>query len=187
MKRIAIVAAAVVVLTGLAFTAYRVNASRNLAYDFSLTDQDGQTFRLSQDRGHPVALFFGYTNCTDVCPATLAHLARARAELVRQGKDFRVVFVTVDPRRDTPGRMKSWLGQFDPSFVGVTGTEAQLAPVYRAYHVWYQALPKTNEGLEAVEAHTATITILDAGGHIKSYADQSDSIASLAQDLSAAS
>jgi len=183
----ALVAAAVVVLLGVAaLTTARVLESRNQAYDFALTDQNGQIFRLSQERGHAVALFFGYTHCPDVCPATLARLAAARASLGKDRNDIRVVFVTVDPRRDTPQRMKTYLATFDPSFVGVTGTERQLAPVYRAYHVWYQELPKTTAGLEALEAHTATITLIDRTGHLQGFADWSDSIAVLAQHFRAA-
>lgn len=182
----AALAAAIVIIAIGAVGLWRTADARNRAYDFTLTNQDGRPFTLSQDRGHAVALFFGYTHCPDVCPATLAHLAGARRSLERRGDDIRIVFVTVDPGRDTPARMKQYLAQFDPSFVGVTGTEGELAPVYRAYHVWYQPLPKTTAGLEALEAHTATITIIDRSGHVKGYADQADSIATLAQDLRAA-
>lgn len=161
--------------------------TRNMAYDFTLTDQDGQPFSLSQDRGHAVAIFFGYTHCTDQCPATLTHLAKAKASMGTAGGNVRVLFVTIDPRRDTPQRLKTYLGGFDPSFVGLTGSDSQLAPVYKAYHVWYQALPKTQKDLEAAEAHTSTVYIVDRGGHLRSYADWSDTTETLAKDLHAAS
>lgn len=97
------------------------------------------------------------------------------------------MFVTVDPQHDTPGVLKEYLARFDPSFVGVTGTEAELAPVYRAYHVWYQPLPKTQAGREALEAHTASVWIIDRGGHAITFADSSDTTTELANDLREAS
>jgi len=181
-----LIIAVIIVVLGLAAIAWgihRVADARNLAYDFTLTGQDGKPFQLSQDRGHAVAVFFGYTHCPDVCPATLEHLAKARAALGNDRDNVRVVFITVDPRRDTPERMKRYLSKFDPSFVGMTGTESQLLPVYKAYHVWSQALPKTKKGLEELEAHTATITMIDRGGHLKSYADWADPTTALTQDF----
>ncbi|MGH7684256.1 MAG: SCO family protein [Vulcanimicrobiaceae bacterium] len=182
-KIIAGVVILVLALTAVVWGINRVANARNLAYDFTLTDQDGKPFRLSEERGHAVALFFGYTHCPDVCPATLEHLAKARAALGNDRENVRIVFVTVDPRHDSPQRMKQYLSKFDPSFIGVTGTENQLLPVYKAYHVWSQALPKTTKGLEEVEAHTATITLIDRGGHLKSYADWADPTTALTQDF----
>jgi protein SCO1/2 len=148
-----------------------------------LTDQSGHPFRLSDERGHPVAIFFGYTRCPDVCPATLVHLASARRSLGAA----RVIFVTVDPHHDTPRVLKEYLAQFDPTFIGVTGTEDELAPVYRAYHVWYEKLPQTQAGREALEAHTAAVWIIDRGGHPAAFADSSDAADVLARDLREAS
>lgn len=189
MKRVSssklILAAAILTLAlaAVAWGIHRAADARNLAYDFTLTDQDGQPFKLSQERGHAVAMFFGYTHCPDECPLTLAHLASARAALGSARDDVRIIFITVDPRRDTPQRMKTYLSTFDRSFVGVTGTESQLIPVYKAYHVWYQPLPKTQKGLEELEAHTATITLIDRSGHLKGYADWADPVTALANDL----
>jgi len=157
------------------------------AYDFTLTDQDGRPFHLADERGHAVAIFFGYTRCPDICPATLAHLASARRAMGASGQATRVLFITVDPARDTPGRLKVYLARFDPSFVGLTGTQAQLAPVYRAYHIWYEALPKNPHQLEQLEAHTSTIWIMNGSGRPAGFADWSDSTAVLARDLQAAS
>lgn len=173
----------VLALAAVALGIHRVLDARNLAYDFTLTDQDGKPFKLSQERGHAVAIFFGYTHCPDVCPATLAHLASARAGLGQDRDKVRIIFVTVDPARDTPERIKKYLATFDPSFIGVTGTESQLLPIYKAYHVWYQPLPKSKKGLEELEAHTATITMIDRGGHLQGYADWADPVTALTQDF----
>lgn len=96
--------------------------------DFTLTDTDGHPFNFRERTdGHLTLLFFGYTNCPDVCPVHMANLAAALARLPRDdAARVRVVFVTTDPTRDTPARLKEWLGSFDPSFVGLTGTPAEL-------------------------------------------------------------
>lgn len=178
---------AALVLGLTAMTVYEIRAHQNQAYDFRLTDQAGQPFRLSDERGHAVAIYFGYVRCPDVCPATLAHLASARRSLGPAGASTRVLFITVDPHHDTPSVLKEYLSHFDPTFVGLTGTEAELAPVYRAYHVWYSALPQTQAGREALEEHTSAVWIIDRNGHPAAFADSSDTASSLAQDLREAS
>jgi protein SCO1/2 len=183
---VTILAALSVALAWLAWS-FHAAATKGMAYDFTLTDQDGHPFRLSQDRGYPVAIFFGYTHCPDQCPATLQHLAAAKRSMGAQGNAVHVIFVTIDPRRDTPQRLRTYLAGFDPSFVGLTGSAAELAPVYRAYHVWYQAVPKTKKDLEAAEAHTSTVYIIDRGGRLRSYADYGDTAQTLAKQLQAAS
>lgn len=181
-----VLAALSVALAWLAWS-FHAAATKDMAYDFKLTDQDGRAFSLSQDRGYPVAIFFGYTHCTDQCPVTLQHLVAAKRSMGPAGNDVRVIFITIDPKRDTPQRLRTYLAGFDPSFIGLTGTDAQLSPVYRAYHVWYQALPKTQKGLEALEAHTSTVYIVDRGGRLRSYADYGDTAQTLAKELRAAS
>jgi len=176
------------VVLGLALWAsVQIRAHKNLAYDFRLTDQDGKPFRLSDERGHAVAIFFGYSRCPDVCPATLVHLASARRSLGTAGASTRVLFITVDPHHDTPRVLKEYLARFDPSFIGLTGTEAELAPIYRAYHVWYEALPQTQAGREALEAHTSMVWIVNRDGHPAGFADWNDTTSVLARDLREAS
>jgi protein SCO1/2 len=178
---------AALVLGLAAWATFQIRAHQNLAYDFRLTDQAGQPFRLSDERGHAVAIFFGYSRCPDVCPATLAHLVSARRSLGAAGAATRVLFITVDPHHDTPGVLKEYLAQFDPTFIGLTGTEAELAPVYRAYHVWYQALPQTQAGREALEEHSSTVWIIDRNGRPAGFADWNDTTPVLARDLREAS
>ena len=91
-------------------------------------------------RGHPVVVFFGYTHCPDVCPTTLAHLAKA-IHSPTTSADKHVVFITVDPDRDSPGVLKRYVRLFDPQFIGLTGSLKGLAPVYAAYHMLRQAVP----------------------------------------------
>ncbi|HTO70183.1 MAG TPA: SCO family protein [Myxococcota bacterium] len=106
------------------------------APDFALAGSDGRTLELARFRGKVVVLAFGFTSCPEVCPTTLATLAAARKQLGdARARDFQVVYVTVDPERDDAARMKSYLASFDPTFVGATGSEDQLAAVRRDYGV----------------------------------------------------
>ena len=111
------------------------NAPGQLAPDISLNDQNGAAFRLSDQRGRVVLLNFGYTHCPDVCPIALAELARVKQTLGPQASRVEVVFVTVDPVRDKPARLKEFLGAFDPTFVGLTGPYQALARVWDDYKV----------------------------------------------------
>lgn len=153
-----------------------------VAPDFTLTDQHGKPFTLSDERGHAVALFFGYTHCPDVCPTTLAALAHAKRSLGGAGKSFSVVFVTVDPQRDTRAVMGRYLRLFDPSFIGLSGTSAQLASAYAAYHVYHEKLP-SRSALGYLVAHTSTIDFIGADGRIRGYGDWSDNTQHLAAEM----
>ena len=108
------------------------------APDLALTDQDGQTFALSQLRGQWVLLTFGYTTCPDVCPVTLAHLRQTREMLGDAGAEWRVVFASVDPARDTPAVLAGYLRHFGPDLIGLTGTDAEVAQAAAAYGVLYE-------------------------------------------------
>lgn len=143
------------------------------APDFSLVDQDGQPFTLSAQRGHPVALFFGYTHCPDACPTTLAHLARAvrSADVPR---DIRVAFITVDPQRDSPAVLKRYVRLFDPDFIGITGTLRTLDPVYAAYHTWHEASPANHGPNDYSVAHGTTIYYVGRDGTLKGLGSWDD-------------
>ena len=106
-----------------------------LAPDFSLRGSDGDDLKLSRYRGKVVLLAFGYTSCTEVCPITLAVLARARKALGPAADGLQVLYVTVDPKRDTVERMHTYMSAFDPSFLGGTGTAAELAAVRANYGI----------------------------------------------------
>jgi protein SCO1/2 len=105
------------------------------APEIALRTHEGADFRLSRHRGDVVAITFGYTFCPDVCPTTLAELAQVRARLGPAGARLRVVFVTVDPERDGPERLRAYTHAFDRTFTGLTGTPAELAAVQKAYGV----------------------------------------------------
>ena len=111
------------------------------APDFGLTDQDGQSARLSALRGKLVLMTFGFTHCPNVCPTTLANLAAiCRGLPMREQERVRVLFVTVDPARDTPGALKDYVGFYAKGFSGLTGSVDDIARVAKAYGVYYEAV-----------------------------------------------
>lgn len=149
--------------------------SGRLATDFTLTDQNGAPYTLSTHRGHAIALFFGYAHCPDVCPTTLSALARAKRKLGPAGASFDVVLVTVDPARDDPATLKRYVRLFDPTFTGVTGTEAQLAPVYDAYHVYHEIGPNKGSAGGYVVAHSSAVQFIAPDGRLRGTGNWSDS------------
>ncbi len=132
--------------------------------DFELTDHQGQRFRLSDQRGHVVLLFFGYTACPDVCPTTLATWRRVHEELGDDATRVRFVFITVDPERDTPERLGLHVTAFNPEFVGLTGSADELEAVYEAFGIFHQRDELPESALGYVISHTATTFILDGEG-----------------------
>src|ERR1700722_14653863 len=114
---------------------------QRLAPDFSIRASDGGELKLSRYRGKVVLLSFGYTACTAVCPVTLAVLAQAHKKLGGLGSDLQIVYITVDPGRDDAQRMRKFLTAFDPSFLGGTGTAAQLAAVRQSYGISATKIP----------------------------------------------
>jgi protein SCO1 len=153
------------------------------APDFTLHDDGGRTWTLSQQRGDVVLLTFGFTHCTDTCPTTLAKLEHLTQKLGRQSNQVEVAFVTVDPQRDTAAVMHRFLARFTQPggsrLVGLTGSPSQIATVERAYHVWSQKIPGRHGYDNYDEAHTAVIYVIDAGGRIRGLHDDDDSEQSL--------
>lgn len=135
------------------------------APDFVLPTADGGSFRLSEQRGKVVLLFFGYTSCPDVCPTTLLDAANVRKRLSKkEASRVQLVFVTVDPERDTPARVSQYLDRFDPSFIGlVPPDEAAAHETVRAYKADF-VKDKPNPGGGYAVAHPASIYAIDPAG-----------------------
>lgn len=137
------------------------------AAEFTLERSDGTSFQLSQMRGRVVLLFFGYTSCPDICPATLAELNQAMGKLRESEADrVQVVFVTVDPERDTPERTQEYVNHFNPGFIGLSGTEEQLAKVWSDYGVFREIVEGTS-ALGYIVNHTARVTLIDGNGNMR--------------------
>lgn len=134
------------------------------APELSLNASSGGQLSLANYRGKVILMGFGFTSCPEVCPTTLATLAQARKRLGTQGEQVQVVYVTVDPERDTADRMRAYLGGFDSSFVGGTGTPAQLAAVYRNYGVMAERKPLDSS---YTVAHSSSVYLIDRKGLLR--------------------
>lgn len=136
------------------------------AQDFTLLDQHGQPFHLSDHRGDVVVMFFGYTSCPDVCPATLAHMKSVREQLGDLAADTEFVFLTVDPGRDTRDRLARHLARFDPAFVGLTGGVDELQAVWDDYYVFREIVDEGDRENYLVN-HTSRIYAIDREGRLR--------------------
>jgi protein SCO1/2 len=175
--------ATIVAMTSLGALSASIQAAHGRAPDFTLTAASGSPFRLEQQRGRAVALVFGYTHCPDVCPTTLAALARAKRKLGERANSLEVVFITVDPQRDTPAVLRRYVRLFDPSFIGLRGTTAELDAVYAAYHIFEQVLPRRAGGAGYDVAHSSAVTLIGPDGRITGTGEWDDSPDRLAAEL----
>lgn len=123
-------------------------------------------FDLSAQRGKVVLLFFGYTTCPDVCPATLGEMKQVLQRLGGQAQNVQVVFVTVDPQRDTPEKMQRYTAAFDPRIAGVTGTEEELQPIWQAYGV-YREIRQGGTAAGYLVDHSARVYLIDPEGFLR--------------------
>ncbi|MQA19616.1 SCO family protein [Rugamonas rivuli] len=138
-----------------------------MAPDFTVRGSDGKELKLSQYRGKLVLLEFGYTSCVDVCPVSLGMLAEARRQMGAQASQLQVIYVTVDPERDTPGRMRNYLRAFDPTFIGATGTPQQMARVRQDYGI--TATKKMIDGSKTdyTVGHSSYLYFVDRKGSLR--------------------
>ena len=134
------------------------------APDFSVRGSDGAPLILSRYRGKVVVLAFGYTSCPNVCPVTLAVLAQAHRKLAALGSQVQVIYLTVDPERDSAERLKQYLAAFDPTFVGGTGTDAQMAAVRKSYGVTAE---KVGTGADYAVAHSSFVYLITREGKLR--------------------
>ena len=128
------------------------------AAEIRLEDFNGRSFTLSSLRGKVVVLYFGYTNCPDECPLTMAHLKLASDQLGNDAKDLRVVMISTDPKRDNADAMKAFLAKFSPDFIGLVGTPDDLAKVWRDYGVTVE---------DGGETHSYFIYVIDPTGNFR--------------------
>jgi protein SCO1 len=136
------------------------------AYDFSLENTDGQKYQLSDQQGKLVMMFFGYTTCPDICPATLGEMRQLRQRLGRDAERVDFVFVTVDPQRDTHEKLGNYVHAFDPAFIGLTGSEADLQPVWQSYGV-YREISETSSAVGYLVDHTTRVYLIDRSGNLR--------------------
>lgn len=149
--------------------------------DFALTDHTGKMRRLEDFRGKVVVLFFGYTRCPDVCPTTLAELKTVKEQLGPDGDRMQVLFVTVDPERDTRQLLASYIPAFDPTFLGLRGDAATTAKVAKDFKVYYQKVPGSTPDNYTID-HTAGSYVFDPQGRLRLFVRHGNA-ANLAQDI----
>ncbi len=150
--------------------------------EFNLTNQDRRQVTADDYRDQIVLLYFGYTQCPDVCPTTLATLSRALRELGPDASRVRVLFVSVDPRRDTEAVLKRYVANFGPQFVGLRGDDRALTALAKRYRVAYSRDKPDANGFYAV-AHSSAVFIFQKGGRPRLLARTDDSADAIAQDL----
>lgn len=129
---------------------------------FKLTSHEGKPFTQDNLKGKPFVVFFGFTHCPEVCPTTLYDLTQDMTALGKDADRLQAVFITVDPARDTPELMKTYLSSFDPRIVGLSGTEEEIAAAARAYKIYYRKVP--TEGQDYTMDHSATLFLMDSKG-----------------------
>ena len=152
------------------------------AKGFNLPDTDGRMRSLAEFKGKVVAMFFGYTQCPDVCPTTMAELAEAKKLLGADGDKLQVIFVTVDPERDKPAVLKAYMANFDPSFIGLVPTPAQLEQVAKDYKVYYKKAEGATPTSYTMD-HSAATYIYDTQGRLRLYARYGGGAQVLASDI----
>ena len=152
------------------------------ANEFSLTDHTGARRALADYRGKLVVIFFGYTQCPDVCPTTMQQMAEVRRELGREADQVQVLFVTVDPQRDTREVLAQYVPGFDPSFVGLYGTPEETARVAKQFKVFYQKVPGPTETSYTID-HTAGSYVIDRSGQPRLFLKHNQGTAPIVADL----
>ncbi len=150
--------------------------------DFALTDQHGAPWRLSDQRGKAMLIYFGYTHCPDVCPATLSLFHDVDKQLGGDANRVRFVFITIDPDRDTPPQLDTYLAAFDPMFVGLTGTSEQMDPVYQSFGVYRKQGTPTNDGA-LLFSHSSQVFGIDPHGNLRVVHDFGDTTEAYTHDV----
>jgi protein SCO1 len=148
---------------------------------FQLNDFDGKPRNLAEFKGKVVFVFFGFTQCPDVCPTTMAELAEVRRRLGADGERVQGVFVSVDPERDTPVLLKAYLTGMDPSFIGLTGSLADIDATAREFKVFYQKVPTSGGGYTL--DHTAGAYVFDPAGQVRLFVRYGLGVDALTADL----
>lgn len=151
--------------------------------NFSLQADNGSTVSGASFAGKTTLVFFGYTHCPDVCPETMARLMQVVAQLGDDARDVRILFISVDPHRDTPQTLHAYVRAFDPQHVvGLSGSERQIADLARRYRVAYQAEKPNGDGNYEV-MHSSAVYIFDRTGRARLLATAADPVDIIAGDL----
>ncbi|HEY1091631.1 MAG TPA: SCO family protein [Burkholderiaceae bacterium] len=154
----------------------------NYAREMNLPDIDGKARTLGDFKGKVLVVFFGYTQCPDVCPTTMLELAQVKKALGPDGDRVQGIFITIDPERDTPELLKAYLASFDKSFVALRGTDAQTLAVAKEFKVFYAKVPGKEAGSYTMD-HTAASFLFDAQGRVRVFSRYGAGPQALTSDL----
>ena len=154
------------------------------ARDFSLKDTDGKVRTMADFKGKVVVLFFGYAQCPDVCPTTMTEMAQVKQQLGKDGDRLQVLFVTVDPARDTPEVLKAYMGAFDPTFVALIPTPEELTATAKDFKVYFKKVDGKTPTSYSMD-HSAASFVYDPQGRLRLYARYGAGVPSMVSDLKA--
>lgn len=154
------------------------------ARDFSLNDADGKLRTLADFKGKVVVLFFGFAQCPDVCPTTMSEMAQVKQQLGADGDKLQVLFVTVDPERDTPAVMKAYMGAFDPAFVALIPTPEQLPALAKDFKAYYKKVEGKTPTSYSMD-HSAASFVYDTEGRLRLYARYGAGVPAMVSDVKA--
>lgn len=152
------------------------------ARDFTLTDHTGKTRTLADFKGKVLFVFFGYTQCPDVCPTTMVEMAEVMKALGKDADKLQVMFITVDPERDTQELLAQYVPAFHPSFIGMRGEATQTATVAKEFKIFYGKSAGTTPDNYSVD-HTAGSYVFDQDGKIRLFVRHGNGAAPIAQDI----
>ena len=154
----------------------------NFGGDFSLTGPEGKTVSLEYFRNKIVLVYFGYTFCPDVCPITLSKLKLIMLDLGKKAEEVQVIFISIDPERDTYQRLKDYVPYFHPTFIGLTGTEADIAAVAKKYQTIYlKQIVESEAGY--LMAHTDVVILVDQNGRYRGRYKSKYDMGKLTKDI----
>ena len=154
----------------------------NYAQGFSLVDAEGKTRTLADFKGKVVVVFFGFAQCPDVCPTTLADMAEVRKRLGKDGERVQVVFITVDPARDTPQVLGAYMRNFDPSFVALTGSAEQIEKTTKDFKVFFAKAPGKTATTYSID-HTAASYVFDRDGNVRLFVRYGQPVDAVVADI----
>lgn len=152
------------------------------ARDFPLADHNGQARRLQDFAGKVVVVFFGFTQCPDVCPTSMQELAEVKQMLGPQGDRLQGIFITVDPERDTPEVLKAYMANFDPSFLALRGSPEELAAVAKDFKIYYKKVEGQTPTSYTMD-HSAGSYVYDTAGRLRVYHRYGSGTQALAADV----
>lgn len=152
------------------------------AKDFALTDHNGQARTLADFKGKVVVLFFGYTQCPDVCPTTMAELADVKKQLGQDGDKMQALFVSVDPERDTPALLKAYMTNFDASFLALRPTPEQLPGLAKSFKMYYKKVDGKTPTSYTMD-HSAGSYVYDPQGRVRLFTRYGSGTPALVSDL----